>query len=243
MAAITIKQTRFQQSFNTKVAGVSHDNPDGTNRQKIIERCRIGETVFLKREPQNKHDKHAILVTNTNSIPIGYLPSGDSRLAHHIDSGGHTEATIIKITGGKNLVQKIFRLKGKHYGLVIKIVKIDPDWNALKPYMDENKAIETLIEAAKKLEETNPIEAISKYQEATSRIKALDNLGLPASAWRTVRHPVERISLLLEQQKQKQEALNAILCWRSLNDPRGLPSATKKILDSRQARLEKSLSK
>lgn len=243
MVDATIKQAGFQKSFKSKVAGISHDNPDGVNRQKIIEKCRVGETVLLKREPQNAYDKHAILITTSKNIAIGYIPSGDTRLAHHIDSGGNTEAKIISITGGKNLIEKLFRLKGKHYGVVIQITKIDPDLKALKPYIDENKAIEALIKAAKELEETKPLEALLKYKEAALRITTLDNQGLPASAWRRVQHPVERISLLLEQQKQKQEALEAIMHWRSLNDPQGLPNKTQKILDNRQARLEKSLSK
>jgi hypothetical protein len=36
-------------AFHSKVAGVSYANNDGTERQTIIVRCRIGETLTLRR--------------------------------------------------------------------------------------------------------------------------------------------------------------------------------------------------
>lgn len=47
------------------------------------------------------------------------------RLAHHLDLGGKYSATVKKITGGPNILDKIFRKKGKNYGCVFKLKKVE----------------------------------------------------------------------------------------------------------------------
>ena len=48
--------------FWSKVAGVTHENEDGTSRQKILQRCEARELLRLVPEPHNPVDPNAIAV-------------------------------------------------------------------------------------------------------------------------------------------------------------------------------------
>ena len=52
----------------TKVAGVSFNN-----RQAVLARLSAGETIQLRREPNNPYDANAIRVERLNGQQIGYL--------------------------------------------------------------------------------------------------------------------------------------------------------------------------
>lgn len=52
----------------TKVAGVTFDN-----RQAILAKLVYGETIQLRREPENPYDRNAIRVERLNGEQIGYL--------------------------------------------------------------------------------------------------------------------------------------------------------------------------
>jgi hypothetical protein len=88
--------------FYTKIAGVSHNNPDGTPRQSIIKRCRSGETLRLVREPSNPYDSDAVKVLRQNGEQLGYIPGHvvATGLAHDMDTGTRFKAVITDITGG-----------------------------------------------------------------------------------------------------------------------------------------------
>ena len=59
--------------FFGQVAGESRRNDDGSDRQAIIARCRVGELLRLEHEPDNPHDINAIRVLRQNGEQIGYL--------------------------------------------------------------------------------------------------------------------------------------------------------------------------
>lgn len=88
--------------FFTKIAGVSHENSDGTFRQSIIKRCRPGEILRLVREPNNAHDANAVKVLRRNGEQLGYLPGHVvmTGLARDIDRGTQFRVEIKDITGG-----------------------------------------------------------------------------------------------------------------------------------------------
>jgi hypothetical protein len=64
-------------SFHCKLAGVTHDNSDGTSRDRIIRRCKIGEPLELRPDPLNPVDPNAIAVHRLlgRRGQIGYLPA------------------------------------------------------------------------------------------------------------------------------------------------------------------------
>jgi len=59
--------------FFGQVAGESHRNDDGSDRQAIFPRCRVGELLVLEHEPDNPHDINAIRVLRQTGEQIGYL--------------------------------------------------------------------------------------------------------------------------------------------------------------------------
>lgn len=59
--------------FFAHVAGESHRNADGSDRQAIIPRCHVGELLALEHEPDNPHDINAIRVLRQTGEQIGYL--------------------------------------------------------------------------------------------------------------------------------------------------------------------------
>ena len=83
-------------AFYTKVAGVTFEG-----RQDIVKALRAGDTLALRREPDNPHDPHAVKVLTESGGQIGYL-SGRvaSRLAPSMDTGARYTANVSQITGG-----------------------------------------------------------------------------------------------------------------------------------------------
>jgi len=59
--------------FFAQVAGESHSNDDGSDRQTIIASCRVGETLLLDAEPDNPEDENAVRVLRQDGKQIGYL--------------------------------------------------------------------------------------------------------------------------------------------------------------------------
>src|SRR5882724_4895755 len=52
----------IDKSFPSKVAGVSHENRDGSSRQRILRHCTAPESLRLVAEPDNPVDPKAIAV-------------------------------------------------------------------------------------------------------------------------------------------------------------------------------------
>jgi HIRAN domain len=83
--AIALVQARAQRprrifpagltpKFYVDVSGVADLNADGSSRQEVIARCRLGETVLLIPEPENKSDSCAVRVCRQSGEQIGYVP-------------------------------------------------------------------------------------------------------------------------------------------------------------------------
>ena len=109
--------------FKTKVAGVTHKNSDGTERQKIIKKCKTGENLLLIREPNNPYDKSAISVHRESGEQIGYIASHVSKTEHEAIPGLADE-----IDKGRKITAKVFEIIGgfefdKSYGCLIEITK------------------------------------------------------------------------------------------------------------------------
>jgi hypothetical protein len=225
--------------FKTKLAGVTHRNEDGSDRQSLLKNCRSGERVWLSREPDNPYDNKAIAVLNKMGQKLGYIPAGDNMLASHIDRGGETGATIVAITGGQNFFQQLLSIQGKTYGCVLKIEKGDFNWKVVAPWMDADREIDKIIKAAHISEKDSPITAIAQYRDAIDRIMALDAMGTKASAWRTVKYPIDRLSLILDKQGNEKEALSEIARWKAYSDVVGISNKELANLNKRETRLAK----
>jgi hypothetical protein len=104
------------RSIHTKIRGVTKENPDGVNRQRIIRRwCHSGDALFLVREATNPVDRNAIQVKrivyssdNREDNPrlgeqLGYVSRElAEKLAPRVDRGSVLMAWIMEITGGED---------------------------------------------------------------------------------------------------------------------------------------------
>jgi len=87
------------ETIYSKLAGVTRLNPDGPDRQEIIEALTYnGQPLFLLREPnQYSYDNIGVYI----AFQIGYVnPELADELAPLIDEGVPIEAQITDITGG-----------------------------------------------------------------------------------------------------------------------------------------------
>ena len=91
----------IQDSFFTKIAGVTHDNDNGTSRQAILKRCLPDEQLQLIHDSSNPYDQNAIEVRRANGQQLGYLNADlAAELASAIRYGVPIFATIKNLTGG-----------------------------------------------------------------------------------------------------------------------------------------------
>ncbi len=100
--------------FFAHVAGESFRNADGSERQTIIARCRLGEPLVLEHEPDNPHDINAIKVLRRTGEQIGYLTR---ELAGQLVSQGPD--------GFYAFVAGVRRSGGGLYGVALLMVEAD----------------------------------------------------------------------------------------------------------------------
>lgn len=85
------------KNVKLKVVGVTFDNPDGTNRQKILSMLDTNSLVMLEREPDNKFDKNAVKVM-TMFGQVGYIGKDyASILAEMMDTGRTFSTTVAEV--------------------------------------------------------------------------------------------------------------------------------------------------
>jgi hypothetical protein len=95
--------------------------------------------------------------------------------------------------------------------------------------------------SSRAIPENDPQKAISIYLECVEEIVKFDKAGSVAAAWRRARHPVNRLSMLLEKAGRLQEALDEIIQYDKFKDHFGLLTADYKSLKARRERLGKKL--
>ncbi len=109
------------REFFTRVVGVTYENEDGSSRQRIIEKCRVGDDMRLEWQPDNPHDANAIAVRRRpTGEQIGYLAREvAARAVEQMQAGTEFSAEIHEIRGGGFL-------SGKSLGVVLRIGVYDP---------------------------------------------------------------------------------------------------------------------
>lgn len=239
--SITATIETHSQTFKVRLAGVSHDNDDGTSRQALLARCKPGERVELRREPDNAYDPYAIAVHRTSGEQIGYIPAGDRRLAEHIDRGGEVAAHIVVIDGRAGWLGRLLGRAPPHYGCVIQVEKGDFDWKRVTPYLELDRAASALVRKAKQHEKDDPKKALKLYRKACDKIHELDQQGPNAQKWRTTRHPINRISLILARNHDYDGAVQAIRQYQASVDPVPINKADDDAIAKRRARLERKV--
>lgn len=111
-SAITCKSCGWKLSTpyihqTLKLTGVTYNN-----RQQTISRLREFDTIQLKRDKYNVHDKNAIEVCNSSHQSIGWIPKEHAaRIAPVMDKGNEFYISLASILGGN----------GYNYGVEITI--------------------------------------------------------------------------------------------------------------------------
>lgn len=200
----------MSRTFRTKVVGVTFQNPDGTNRQEIISKCKVGEYVLLKRDYDNSYDQYAIAVLRKTGEQIGFIDKdvafrheGMNDLAPHIDQGGEVAAKIVDLIGEDHsgFWGKILSSKKTNWGCVIEIEV------GSKPYLVKEAEARELRDKAKSLEKSDPKEAIRLYRQSMMKLLEVDiliretyafkkqiiDLGKDLGTWRRTSLPIESI--------------------------------------------------
>lgn len=85
----------------TKLVGVTFANDDGSSRQSLIARCRAGEPLTLRHEPDNPADDHAVAVYNAAGEQLGHRRRKLAREVVEEARGGTIWAAYVsEVTGG-----------------------------------------------------------------------------------------------------------------------------------------------
>lgn len=218
--------------FKTTLVGVTYEN-----RQQHIKKLKSGQSLQLRREPDNPHDRWAVAVYDGAGNHLGYLPAGDRQLAIHMDMTGRTDATVFKRTGGPGVLGHIFSSMRKNYGCVVNIIKGDYDYSKSRDFTETDFAIRDIGRKAAAAEKSEPERALKDYREMADAIIELDSNGIVAKAWRRERYPINRISLLLVKLGRHQEALDEILKYENWGDYSGLLKADEEAVSKRKAKL------
>lgn len=105
---------KLQQPILSKVVG----NTFAPNGQELLSKLKSGDQLLWEREPQNKFDKNAIRLCNSDKKKIGYIPKDLAKdLAEMIDNG--------KIKAMKVKVNQITGSEEKNLGCNVIIVCYD----------------------------------------------------------------------------------------------------------------------
>lgn len=233
-----------QQSFRTRVAGVTFLNDDGSSRQAALAEISRGDELKLVREPNNPQDKYAVAVFTAAGKQIGYVanPKRDRRLAHHLDMGGPASCTVVDLEYDGGVLAFVFRRRRRNFSCVIQITKFNYfNWQEIEPFQRESKQLEDLSFVARSTEKKDPGSAITAYREIIERIIALDSHGMLAAAWRQARHPINRLSMLLDHVGRWQEAYDEIVRYEQFDDYCGLYKSEPEAIAARKKKLLKKL--
>jgi hypothetical protein len=242
------------KEFVTKVRGVSHENPDGTSRQKILPKCKKSEIVRLVREPDNPYDPFAIGVYREKGEQIGYISKDIAfrgpmfnDLAYHMDNDGEVKAEIIEITGGRGF----FGFGGKNYGCVIKVFR------GGIPHKDTIERAKEHMQDAKSCEKSDVSKAIRLYVKAINEIREAEKLYYNTMFYKKTAAlmdygekpeltrppmPINRLTLLLEKKGLYEQCLDVIQKYERFNDRRGLSASDLESIRKRKERILKKTS-
>lgn len=100
--------------FFMSVAGETFRNADGSDRQAIIQRCRVGDPMRLEHEPTNSHDENAIRVLRWNREQVGYLPAEVAAEIVDDSRRGATYHAIVALVGRQH--------RRRPYGIALLVV-------------------------------------------------------------------------------------------------------------------------
>lgn len=200
---------------------------------------------MLQRDYGNAFDEHAIAVLRKTGEQIGFIPRdvafrhpAMNDLAPHMDQGGEARAKIVGIISGECEIE-------------IEVIGSAGE----KPYQLKEAEARELRDKAKKLERSDPKEAIQLYRKSFATMLEVDTLirethyfkkqiaelGYDLGTWRRTSLPIERITALLEKEKNYSECLSEIDDYEKIEDRKGLSQNDLRKIRERKRRVARIL--
>ena len=112
----TPKPKDIYKEFHTKVAGVTFNNDDGSDRQKIISKCKAGQDLYFRPVPTEEYPQ-AIGIFTSKGKQLGHVSAAIAKDLIFLYPNNPAKVTISEITGGNgknfgcNILVQIIRLK------------------------------------------------------------------------------------------------------------------------------------
>lgn len=227
----------MSNTFVVKLRGASFTNADGTHRQILIAQCRNGQTLALRAEPENPHDRHAVAVFNSHGLQLGYLPS-NARDASAILRGEAISASVLKLLGGPRWWHRLFGIK-RSFGLLIQLTKAPINWKSHNENRTTAQAVDALVKEAIAFEKSGGTadDAVTLYMAALTAVIDLNRLNPAAAAHRYEQAPINRLTMFLVKKKLSSDAYRAYSQWREIPDPVGITKADQAAVEKRMAKL------
>lgn len=126
------RATEVRRLF-TKVAGVSHKNRDGSDRQSAIARCRPMEALKLRHEADNPVDRNAVAIYRKTEEQLGYV-SADlaGEVLRMSRQGRQYFPYVLNISGDGS------RVSIRGLNIVIVIAEVGVSFQKVQEYIREN---------------------------------------------------------------------------------------------------------
>jgi hypothetical protein len=94
-------QPYYVQPLYTNIVGVTKKNPDGTDRQELLKKCKEGQELALVLDPDNPYDKNAIKICTLAGHQLGWIAKEDTtEIREWMSQFEFSEAEIHKLLGG-----------------------------------------------------------------------------------------------------------------------------------------------
>lgn len=95
------------KTWHSKVVGVTHPNDDGTSRQAILKKCRVGEALTLSHEPMPESPYAVAVRRASTGEQLGWLPTNTAvQISQKLKAGRRIDARIEDLTGGGMLFKR-----------------------------------------------------------------------------------------------------------------------------------------
>ena len=208
--------------FSTNLEDINED---------LIFQLKVGDAVKLVRERRQDNVNHVGVFSESREY-IGSINSTVARryyLAYDMDHGAKVSACILKIINESEKIK-----------CVIEISKSDLDYKEIDHCFSQDEKAKHIIAKARSLEKDEPEKALPLYREAIAIIKSLDKryskYDIP---WRHTKYPINRLSLVLERQKQYRECIDEIVSYENYDDKLGLYVGEKEKIDKRKRKVMK----
>lgn len=237
---VAITEDLFERlnRFKMTIIDTMNNNPNGTSRQEIISDCNEGEKVELINCIDTKGHYPTACVFRKSGEQIGILDWREVRfryLAYDLDHDREYDAIISEIIGNLGNYKCFIEVNLGDYKY------LPPEYYQQR---DAQGIRENELNEAFSSENNNPEKAIYLYRQVMKFLKEFDEICMAngVKTWRISRIPINRLTLVLERNRQYKECLDEITNYENMEDAVGLTKTDEESLLKRKVRIMRKLS-